>query len=51
MKKIFFTAILAMAAASTWADVEINETTFPDENFRNWVLAQSYGQDGTLTDE
>ena len=33
------------------ADVEINETTFPDENFRNWVLAQSYGQDGVLTDE
>ena len=51
MKKIFFTAILAMAAASTWADVEINETTFPDENFRNWVLAQPYGQDGVLTDE
>ena len=31
--------------------IEINETTFPDENFRNWVLAQSYGQDGILTDE
>ena len=31
--------------------IEINETTFPDENFRNWVLAQSYGQDGMLTDE
>ena len=31
--------------------IEINETTFPDENFRNWVLSQSYGQDGILTDE
>ena len=31
--------------------IEINETTFPDENFRNWVLAQSYGQDEMLTDE
>ena len=31
--------------------IEINETTFPDENFRNWVLAQSYGQDGMLTEE
>ena len=33
------------------ADVEINEENFPDENFRNWVLAQSYGQDGVLTNE
>lgn len=32
-------------------DVVINETTFPDENFRNWVLAQDYGQDGVLTEE
>lgn len=33
------------------ADVEINETTFPDEEFRNWVLRQSYGVDGVLTEE
>lgn len=39
------------AATAVWADVEINETTFPDDYFRNWVLAQSYGQDGLLTDE
>ena len=38
-------------ATAAWADVEINETTFPDNNFRSWVLAQSYGQDGVLTDE
>ena len=31
--------------------IEINETTFPDENFRNWVLSKSYGEDGVLTDE
>ena len=37
--------------STAWADVEINETTFPDENFRTWVLAQSYGQDGILTEE
>ena len=30
--------------------IEINETTFPDENFRNWVLANSFGRDGVLTD-
>ncbi len=33
------------------ADVEINESTFPDENFRNWIIAQKYGIDGILTDE
>ncbi|MBO4579439.1 MAG: S-layer homology domain-containing protein [Clostridiales bacterium] len=31
-------------------DVLINEYTFPDENFRNWVLSQDYGQDGKLTE-
>ena len=30
-------------------DVEINETYFPDENFRSWILSQSYGADGVLT--
>lgn len=31
--------------------VTIDETTFPDENFRKWVLSQKYGKDGILTDE
>ena len=30
--------------------IAINEETFPDENFCNWVLAQDYGQDGVLTE-
>ena len=30
-------------------DIAINETSFPDENFRNWVLSQSYGADSVLT--
>ena len=29
----------------------INATNFPDETFRNWLLAQEYGKDGVLTDE
>ena len=29
----------------------INEAMFPDENFRNWLLSQSYGSDGILTEE
>ena len=31
--------------------VTIDETNFPDENFRKWILKQSYGQDGVLTEE
>ena len=33
----------------TYNDVNINETTFPDTNFRNWLLAQSYGNDNVIT--
>ncbi|MBO7067949.1 MAG: hypothetical protein J6W52_04645 [Bacteroidaceae bacterium] len=28
---------------------KIDETTFPDANFRNWVLGRDYGKDGILT--
>ncbi|MCR5851403.1 MAG: hypothetical protein K6G92_11975 [Bacteroidaceae bacterium] len=38
-------------ATAAWADVEINEENFPDENFRSWVLAKDFGKDGVLTDE
>ena len=31
--------------------VTIDKTTFPDEDFRNWLLKQKYGQDGILTEE
>ena len=27
----------------------IDETHFPDKNFRNWILKQDYGKDGLLT--
>ncbi len=33
----------------TEGSVEINETNFPDANFRNWILAQNYGTDNVLT--
>lgn len=42
--------------ASGWVDydgfdpVVINETNFPDANFRNYLLAQDYGQDAVLTE-
>ena len=31
--------------------VKINEATFPDSDFRNWVLSQEYGKDGILTED
>ena len=50
-KKLFSVFTLLLTATAAWADVTINETTFPDENFRNWVLSQEYGADGVLTDD
>ena len=31
--------------------ITINETNFPDENFRKWLLEQDFGSDGELTAE
>ena len=44
-------AILAFncSMAAMAQNININATTFPDLNFRNWVLSQSYGADGELT--
>ncbi len=30
---------------------EINSTNFPDENFRNWILARDYGKDAILSED
>ena len=38
-------------SAPTLVGITINETNFPDENFRNWILSQEYGKDGVLTDD
>ena len=50
-KTIILCFVLFSCFIGAKADVEINETTFPDEEFRSWVLRQSYGQDGVLTEE
>ena len=44
------TMLMAIPLQTRADDIPINETTFPDERFRNWVLAQDYGQDGVLTE-
>lgn len=33
----------------TCSDVTIDEVNFPDANFRNWLLSQTYGSDGIIT--
>lgn len=48
--KLLILALYIFAVIPAMADVEINEANFPDEKFRNWVLSQSYGQDGVLTE-
>ena len=45
-----FGKILAIGDEPVTTGITINETNFPDENFRNWILSQEYGQDGVLTD-
>ena len=51
LKSLLLSSLLLLSAGTAWADVEINETNFPDENFRNWLSSQTYGSDGKLTDE
>ena len=54
MKKklfLFLMTLFGIAAEARATNVEVNATNFPDENFRNWILAQDYGADGILTDE
>ena len=45
-----FQNIVEMEAEPS-ADIAIDATHFPDENFRAWLLSQDYGQDGKLTQE
>ena len=49
MKKLIFSLLTLMVAAVVQADVAINSTNFPDAKFRSYLLAQSYGADGVLT--
>ena len=49
-KSLLIISMALLTAMSAWADVEINETNFPDENFRNLLLSWYEGADGVLTD-
>ncbi len=48
-QRLLLSFVASLMAITTWADVEINETNFPDENFRNFLKEQGYGTDGVLT--
>ena len=50
-KQLLLSVFVLILSATAWANVEINEENFPDENFRNWILSQDYGTDEVLTDE
>ena len=41
--------ILLSAPQAARASITIDETNFPDENFRQYLLSQYYGEDGELT--
>ena len=43
-------AIMIALPQQMIADIEINEFTFPDENFRSWIENTFYGADGNLTE-
>jgi len=49
-KRLLISLFAVLTAATIWADVPINETNFPDANFREWLMSQPYGYDGVLTD-
>lgn len=49
-KSLFVMLAIVVATNTTQAQVQINAANFPDEIFRNYLLSQSYGADGQLTD-
>lgn len=53
MKRILLVVMTALMLTPAWADVEINEQTFPDANFRNIVSSMTIDKDrsGTLSDD
>ena len=50
IKFSLFTLFFTLMVSTLWADVEINEKNFPDNDFRNFLLHQSYGKDKILTE-
>ena len=52
-RQLLLSLVTMFVTAVSWADVAINETNFPDENFRNYLINEtsySAGSDGVFTD-
>ena len=50
MKKLKLSlACIFLCTATAFANIEINEINFPDENFRNWILEHFWGRN-VITD-
>ena len=50
MKRFLFSLLTLFATVTTlFADVKIVGNNFPDDNFRVYLLNQSYGKDGVIT--
>lgn len=43
--------LFPLMANAESSDIIINEENFPDENFRAYLMRQSYGKDGIITKE
>ena len=50
MKKQILLLIMTLLPMMASADVTIDEVNFPDDNFRSFLLGQTYGTDNVLTD-
>ena len=51
MKRFLFSLLtMIMTVTTALADIQIVENNFPDDNFRAYLLNQSYGKDGVITD-
>lgn len=50
-KLVSLFALMFITTLGAHADIDINETNFPDRKFRKFLLAQTYGADGKLTPE
>ena len=47
-KLVSLFALMFMTTLGAHADIDINETNFPDRKFRRFLLAQTYGADGMV---
>ena len=50
-KQLLLSLFAIFAVTTAMADVTIDETRFPDANFRQFIKGEWYGSDGVLTSD